>query len=679
MKIFNDICFENFEKYTSNIKNMTEDIIVINLNNNISISIYSTLLDINNIIHNYSNITFIYLEQYNSHLIEVNNLSPNTKLYIVGVDTPSKLDNYSINVFNYEVYFENGTQIKNFNFSNITQIKMSSSMKDLKLVLYDEAVIFSKQGYDIYNINGEFFQDYCLSVYINNNDVVLSDRIKDFRLDNISFCNEGCKYNYVNLTEKRFICNCNIKNNNLENGNLNKNNNNENDDIKYSDYLLSFINYRIGSCIHLLSNIKDLFFNLGFICGIIITITCLIEMFIFIKYGMNKLKQDIYDNIPTSLKLENLKKEQEEKRIKSLKKRHRIKKKIRPPSINVPPKRKPILSNLDNKNKLAFNDKVDDLKNIDSNIDTYVDKNIHFKKKRKLKKRNKISPLSIQIINSANINNNSSKKVLKNISKGEIHDIKKNKSKNIKFNNNLKIDLNFERLIIFDDSVENDALNEIPYSQAIRLDKRTFYQMAFSMFKDEVDILNLIFMRHIFSHLSLLTSIYLMDLFLDVSFNSLLYTEDDISEKYHNNGKLEKITSFLLSIMSNIISSIITYVIEKLTQYYETLEFIINDVKSREDYLFVVYYFMKRTKIYLSIFYVLQFLLNLLMTYYMTLFCEIYKKTQVSMLSNYLLSLAESIILSLCYSLLFSLFRFLSLKYRWKYLYNSSKYLLEHF
>ena len=102
-----------------------------------------------------------------------------------------------------------------------------------------------------------------------------------------------------------------------------------------------------------------------------------------------------------------------------------------------------------------------------------------------------------------------------------------------------------------------------------------------------------------------------MELLFDFGLNGFFYSDDYISEKYHNNGELKTSTSLLVSAMSNILSSLITYIIKKLTDYDEILELIVNEMKEKGKYLYVMHSLIKRTKILLGIFYSLQSILNL--------------------------------------------------------------------
>ena len=72
----------------------------------------------------------------------------------------------------------------------------------------------------------------------------------------------------------------------------------------------------------------------------------------------------------------------------------------------------------------------------------------------------------------------------------------------------------------------------------------------------------------------LLISQYILSLLLDFFFNAFLYSDDIVSEKYHNKGKLNFIISLLLSLISNIITNIICYFLN----YSKSIEDKVEDI-----------------------------------------------------------------------------------------------------
>ena len=78
-----------------------------------------------------------------------------------------------------------------------------------------------------------------------------------------------------------------------------------------------------------------------------------------------------------------------------------------------------------------------------------------------------------------------------------------------------------------------------------------------------------------------------------------------------------------------------------------------------------------------NFFFILQTIINGFIWYYLVIFCTVYQEIQVTIIVNYLIGLCESMILSLDLSLIVSLIRYLSIKYKWRDMYYTSKHLFE--
>ena len=218
-------------------------------------------------------------------------------------------------------------------------------------------------------------------------------------------------------------------------------------------------------------------------------------------------------------------------------------------------------------------------------------------------------------------------------------------------------------------------INNSPYKQALRLDKRNIFIMFFSIFKMKIEIISILFYPEEFTHLSLTLSIYSLDFLYSYFMNALLYSDDVVSQKYHNNGSLDFITSFSLSIISNIVSSISIWIIKKLTNYNEYLLLLVNDIQKEKNFYFMFKKIYKYIKIKISSFFILSYIVSIAMTYYLFIFCQIYQKSQVSLLTNYFLGIAESLIVSFGTALIACFLRFISLKCKLKKIYRTSVYL----
>ena len=753
MKVFNHICFINLEQITKNLKYLSDNKIINTTESGIIIRVYSTKSKDD--IENNLNYSILYLGECENLLIDYYNLTEDEELYILGIDSPNKNKSYVIKVYNYEIYLENGTKLDHLKVCEDSQISISSAIIEPDLVKIDDASYFSDLGYDIYNESNNFYTDYCSPASIDGNDITLEDRKKYFSTSNVSLCNESCLYSDVNLTTKRFTCDCDISYNYTKDKNIEENNEEEEkeeeDDISYLDYFLSLINYKIIVCYELFFKFKSYYYNAGFYIAFGTLLLCFCGMIIYLKWGLMNLNKQILDNMPNKAKLIELLRENNQKRktlinfMKNNKNNPPRNNKSKSLSLNKFKNISILFNKFSHKNdnsKHIKNKKDSDLvetkkqkdkkrilkshktKKIDNNKkskknlinESYISsakedkfrkkekrkfkslilKDINFKDQKKTNSDNDKSELNLKhkrtskFLKYRKIDKDKSKNKRK--SQKSISIFIKNTSKdkiinNFYFNNKSAYKSskrikrnNFKNMgFIRDEGVDKKELNTIPFTQALRIDNRNFFEIFLSVLIHEVKIMSIFYYRSPFSHLSITLSIYLFELCLDLTLNCLLYTDDVVSQKYNNNGSITFFTSLSLSFMSNIFASIISFIVGKLIDYNEILELIIRDVAFKNQYLLNIVKFKKYLILKLIGFYLVQTIINLSMCYYLMIFCTVYNKTQGSIMLNYLLGIAESMAISLGFTIIISLIRFLSLKYKSKYLYYTSKYLFENF
>ena len=670
-KIFNDICFPNFDELTKNIKSMSENNNIISTESGIIIRGYSSNTEDENIDNN-ANYSVVYLGTCENKIREHYHLGEDTELFILGIDSPNKNKNYITSVYNFGVFLENGTQLDHSSICKDEKISISAAITNPELIKLNEAHYFNGMGYDIFNESSDFYTDNCAPASIDGNDITLADRKKDFYPSNISLCNESCYYSQVNLESKRFTCECDINFNFTDKNFKEREEKEKEDDSSYLDYFLSLINYKIIVCYDLFFDFKSYYYNAGFYIGLATFVFCLGAMFIFIICGMNYLNKIIMNNAPNKNKL-----------LKETKKQLKKMKKLKKNEIqnNNPPKNKNIKKKKKKKNNKKKNSKnINNNKNSEENINKYNKNkdNLNFKEKKYINSDIKNSISTITYFKKDKYKNG---KKLKNINKINQNRIKKinnkNKNKNI-INEKDKLKVNFSYDNSNDDKIDKKEFNGIPYTQALRIDNRNYFEMFLSVLAHEIAIIDIFYYRDTNKHLSLIFSIYIFELCLDLTLNCLLYTDDVVSEKYNNNGSIKFFTSLSLSFMSNIFASIIALIVGKLAEYSDTFELMMK-VMDRKQYFFIIKKFRKYLTLKLTGFYILQIVINIGMCYYLMIFCTVYHKSQGSIMVNYITGIAESMAISFGLTVITSLIRFLSLKYKWKNIYNTSKYLFDHF
>ena len=139
------------------------------------------------------------------------------------------------------------------------------------------------------------------------------------------------------------------------------------------------------------------------------------------------------------------------------------------------------------------------------------------------------------------------------------------------------------------------------------------------------------------------------------------------------------LTSFTLSVISNIISSFVVFIIAALTEYSDLLETILIYVKYKDKYVYNIYRFVKNVRIKFAIFYTLEIILIIAMTYYLFIFCTVYHYSQTSIMINYIVGGITSLAFSAGLTIVISMLRIYSIKYHSNRLFNTSKFLFSKF
>ena len=611
--------FFNFLKYLDKIKILdNNNNLVISDYSDITINIYMNGIDIDEIDENYSNLTFINLEECGEKLKLFYNLDSNEKLYIVSFERLNNIENRVTNQSQFEIYLKNGTQLNDLSVCNNSLISVYSAITNLDLINYEEAKIFSMQGYNIYNLSSEFYTDKCSSANINGNDIVLNDRIEEIYPYNASFCPNGCGLDTVKIESKRVKCSCNISYSEEKVEITDNQTKINDDDDNFLTYLLDSLNYKIFGCYKIILSLhfKDLVTNAGFYFGAIIILFKIISCFIFSYYFLKQIRLQIYKSIPNNKNL--------------------LKRLERKTKTNIP-----------NKYILSENEKINDMEIKETLSNDKIDSAVVLmRRKRKGTKRK------------------TSKRYKRNLRENNI----KNSNEDLNTQQKYEVITNVEQ-------IEEKDYNNLPYTQALNLDKRNFFSLYLSLIKMKIDIISILFYPDDFTHQSLTLSIYIFDFLFSFFMNALLYTDDVVSEKYHNNGQLDYLTSLFLSLASNIIFSFIMNFIKKLDSYEEYLSVLVKDIGKEYEYILIFKKLFLVLKIKVFFFYIISFILSIFFSLYLIIFCQIYKKSQVSLIENYAMGFIESLVYSVGVSLIICILRYIGLRLRLIHIYRTSVYL----
>ena len=315
-----EICDYNYDKCISkDIKYISKDVNIININSNNKAYSYEINSDINELKKLFKNLTFIDIStEIKIFLINEFNLDKEKdKIYVL---MNQYSNNYSIsksatNYYNYRFILENGTELNLTNINEDYYINVYVPIKDLDLAHFNYSLLFAEQGYDIYDKNSNFYNDICTPAYINDNDITLKDRKKDIYPNNVTLCKDNCYYNDTDREGKRIICKCNL-NNNISEIKEDDDFLKENEDNNFMSYLLDKVNYKIFKCKKLLFNFGNLKNNFSFYSILSILFIILIFNLSFYCLEIPKIKKLIFKEDPPNREVK-----EEKKRSKNKNKR----------------------------------------------------------------------------------------------------------------------------------------------------------------------------------------------------------------------------------------------------------------------------------------------------------------------------------------------------------------------
>jgi len=198
--------------------------------------------------------------------------------------------------------------------------------------------------------------------------------------------------------------------------------------------------------------------------------------------------------------------------------------------------------------------------------------------------------------------------------------------------------------------LSENELHNLYYIYAIDIDDRKQNNYYFSLLKYKNKILSIFLNREDYNILAMKISLFLVSFNLSFACNALFFNDEAISKINKN----ENTFSLSAQIAQIIYSSIISIVIETIIEFFALTDKDFVKTRNFKEYNEAKNYCKNLVRIAKKKFiayYVISIIFNLLFLYYVTAFCAIYSITQITMISNSLISF----LLSMSYTLLLML------------------------
>ena len=583
------------------------DLILIE-NNELKVSLTKS----DNNIYEKKNESIINLGECENKLKEYYNISKNESLLILKIEVRKK--EMTIPRLQYKVYYplnENKLSILDLNKCNNINIIISNS------------IILDKKKVDIYNSSSNYYKDICYTYTTKNGtDIILKDRKEEYINNDLNACEEKCKFIEYNYENNKAICSCEIKKEFKKFSEININKT-----LLYQSItdIKNIMNLNVMKCYSVLFTKNGIIYNIGSYIILSIITFGLISIILFYLKDYILIK-----NIITNINKSNTKNKNNNKNA------------TKKEANNQRGKKRP---------KKVKGKRFKNVKNGLSNKKIITKEEPSIKKIKKTKKTiNNYSTKAFQ----TNIDNDISNSLINNSNIRKIVINQKHKIKNQ-----------------FISEYNIYELNDLEYSEALKIDKRSYFEYYLSLLKTK----HLFFFSFckINDYNSRIIKLFLFFYSFIISFfvNTLFFNDSTMHKIYIDIGSYNFIYQLPQMLYSVLISSLLNLIIRELSLTEKKILNLKNkykDIKNKKKELIKCLFYKFIT------FFIACFCLLLFFWYYISCFCAVYINTQTHLIKDTIISFGLSMIFPFGIYLLPGLFRIPALRDPKKeFMYNFSK------
>ena len=199
----------------------------------------------------------------------------------------------------------------------------------------------------------------------------------------------------------------------------------------------------------------------------------------------------------------------------------------------------------------------------------------------------------------------------------------------------------------------NIILDNYDYNQAIKFDKRNFCKIFYICVLAKENIINIFLFRTPLDITPLRICLFIFTYSCDLAFNTIFYSNDSISDKYHYTGKsiflFSLFNNFLQSILSSIVGLALVNIFQYMIDYKGDLEDIFRkrekklrknreyklNKEEKKNIMEEINKISNKLRCKIIIFIIFEYLFMIFYYYFVPAFCEVYLNTQISWLDDF--------------------------------------------
>ena len=278
-----------------------------------------------------------------------------------------------------------------------------------------------------------------------------------------------------------------------------------------------------------------------------------------------------------------------------------------------------------------------------------------------------------------NIQKNFSKKEKFNLKNNKNEIILMNKHKNDNFNEEKKnfeelneIPIKFDKKYLIDPKINKEILaklsqtyydvQDLDYKEAIIYDKRTYFKMYWEFLVDSQIILGTFCIDNHLDLFIIKLSFFICTFQISFFLNALFYSDEYVSDAYHNDGVLDFFSGLPKSIYSLIATLITTNLLRMLSSSKSELVQLIKNKGKYNNYANIINNKLSKLSKKIIIYFILIYLLGTFFLYYVVVFCSVYRNSQKYWFLGCLESFGMDSLIGLISCIFLAFFRYISIK-----------------
>ena len=192
-----------------------------------------------------------------------------------------------------------------------------------------------------------------------------------------------------------------------------------------------------------------------------------------------------------------------------------------------------------------------------------------------------------------------------------------------------------------DMNLNDYELNNLPYIQALELDKRTFIDYYISLVKKKQLFIFTFYTKNDYNSSIIKICLFLFCFASYFIVNALFFNDSTMHKIYEDQGKYDLIYQIPQILYSTVISILINTIIKSISLTEKNILSIKKEnINLKKKYVKII----KRLKTKFISFFIIIFVFLLVFWYYISCFCAVYKNTQIYLLKDTMISFGLSLL-----------------------------------